>query len=823
MAASADIYNSAQSHPATELRIVLIGGRYNDLLRGKSSAGNFILGQNVFNTSRRTAQSEARQQEVFSRRVTVVDTPGWRWFWPGEKTPKLDQIEIQNSVHLCPPGPHVFLLVIPVDSHLSQDVKSSLKQHLELFNADGFSHTIVLFTAVAPCSDEEIESIIRTNPVLQWILQQCGDRKHFLNLSNREDRDQVKKLLEKIETLITNNGFRHCSVDRSQGETLRKEMRDLTERASKRFDQVQKQRKKLKLQIEDGKVPPDHLKIVMIGGSFGGKSSTRNHILEKCLMLNVDKKGYRRTTHSEISHGVVEGRWLTVVDSPGWFYVNILQETSEMDKLEIENSVNLCPPGPHAVLLVVPVMINADESYLRSVQEHMSLFREEIWKHTLVLFTYGDWLGVKTVEERIESDEGLQWIVNKCENRYHVLNNKDHSDKTQVKELLEKIEEMWAGNEDPYYEVELDQEAELETKRETGDKMARRLKTINERKTRVLNELIGGERSTVTDIRIILVGQKCSGKSTAANMILFKKCFNLTFETACLKKNFSDQERITCVKHEGNFDGVKVSVVETPGWFSDPTPPDWIKDEVLHSVSMCSPGPHVFLLLVPILRSFTEKDLKALLEIMKPLTERVWRHCMVVFSYGDWINDVPVENYIVREGKELQELLEKCGNRYHVLKNFNSDYSVQVEELFQKIVNMVTQNKECFSVEDKKEKFLSFLRPPKQQILTEQEWKRREQELIEQMMKALEKEPEEPTEPRVRKAWSKDDDNIPDMSGDVASEYGSISEKQRRRGHDQVAEWLNNKVRESEISSGISSICSSITYMENFDESSEIH
>uniref|UniRef100_A0A3B3UQA1 AIG1-type G domain-containing protein n=1 Tax=Poecilia latipinna TaxID=48699 RepID=A0A3B3UQA1_9TELE len=209
----------AQSNHPTELRIVLIGGREsNGGLKGKSSAGNFILGQNVFNTSRRTAQSEARQQEVFSRRVTVVDTPGWCWVYPREDTPKLDQIEIQNSVHLCPPGPHVFLLVIPVSLYLPELVKASLKQHLELLNADVF----------------------------------------------------------------------------------------------------------------------------------------------------------------------------------------------------------------------------------------------KIWKHTLVLFTYGDWLGVKTVEERIESDEGLQWIVNKCENRYHVLNNKDHSDKTQVKELLEKIEEMWAGNEDPYYEVELD-------------------------------------------------------------------------------------------------------------------------------------------------------------------------------------------------------------------------------------------------------------------------------------------------------------------------------------------------------------------------------
>uniref|UniRef100_A0A3Q3FNP3 AIG1-type G domain-containing protein n=1 Tax=Kryptolebias marmoratus TaxID=37003 RepID=A0A3Q3FNP3_KRYMA len=194
-----------------------------------------------------------------------------------------------------------------------------------------------------------------------------------------------------------------------------------------------------------------------------GKSSAGNTILRTNLF---DFKGSsRRTTHCEISHSMVENRRLTVVDSPGWFYMHTLQETNEMDKLELENSMYLCPSGPHAVLLVIHLTTAIQPVYLRAVQEHMSLFTEEIWKHTIALVTRGDWLGLKTVDERIESEEGMQWIVNKCGNRYHVLNNMDHSDKAQVKDLLENIEEIWAENEKSYYEVNLSRTTEIETKK----------------------------------------------------------------------------------------------------------------------------------------------------------------------------------------------------------------------------------------------------------------------------------------------------------------------------------------------------------------------
>lgn len=245
-----------KNHPA-DLRIVLIGGKefygLNELPGGRSSAGNIILGQSVFDVSRRTAQSEARQQEVLSRHVTVVDTPGWWWWYPREDTSKLDQIEIQKSVHLCPPGPHAFLLVIPVKLHLNNEHKPSLKEHLELFSPDVFSHTIVTLTAVGPCSDEKIQSNIKKSTTLKWILQECGNRKHVLNISNREDKAQVQMLFEKIDAMITANRGSHYSVDGAHGNTLREETKVWTERASQRFDQMQKQRMKLRALI-DGKL-----------------------------------------------------------------------------------------------------------------------------------------------------------------------------------------------------------------------------------------------------------------------------------------------------------------------------------------------------------------------------------------------------------------------------------------------------------------------------------------------------------------------------------------------------------------------------------------
>ncbi|KAI9523354.1 hypothetical protein NQZ68_028378 [Dissostichus eleginoides] len=469
-----------------ELRIVLLGGR---VLTSdpsfKSTAGNIILGKSVFETNRRTAQSVVRQREVHGRRVTVVDTPGWWCHYPRENTPELDQIEIKNSVHLCPPGPHIFLLVIPLEEEFSDIFKESLEEHMQLFNKGVFDQTIVLFTVDDPCKTS-LEYDIPFWPALQMILQQCGNRKHVLDISNHQDRTQVTTLFQKIEAMVAQNAAGHYSIDAADGSALREKMEAIVERTSKRFAEVQAKRRKLKALIEGGKTPPTHLRLVMVGAQWSAKSSAGNTILKKYAFPVTHT---RTTVYCEINHSVVADRQLTVVDSPGWLYNGTLQELSEMNKLEIENSMHLCTSGPHAVLLVVGLASAFNATYQKAVQEHMSLFTDEVWKHTIVLFTRGDWLRVKPVEERIESEKGLQWLVEKCGNMYHVLDNTNHSDETQVTELLEKIEEMWAGNKDGHFEVNLGRAEQMEARKEVADKRAKRIRQTAQRQARILEEL----------------------------------------------------------------------------------------------------------------------------------------------------------------------------------------------------------------------------------------------------------------------------------------------------------------------------------------------
>ena len=222
------------------------------------------------------------------------------------------------------------------------------------------------------------------------------------------------------------------------------------------------------------------MRIVLLGSRGNGKSSSGNTILGR---EEFDTSG--ETAECVKREGETAGRHITVVEAPGWFETFPVVNTPERDKQEIVLSVSLCPPGPHAVLLVIKVIKSFTETHRRAVQEHLELLGERVWSHTIVLFTYGDWLGNTTIEQHIEREgKALQWVVEKCGNRYHVVENKK-SDGGQVTELLEKIEEMVAGNRGHHFDFDAKILKELMMRKKEDERRAeeRKMKVQKHRET----------------------------------------------------------------------------------------------------------------------------------------------------------------------------------------------------------------------------------------------------------------------------------------------------------------------------------------------------
>ncbi|XP_076157266.1 uncharacterized protein LOC143140340 isoform X2 [Alosa pseudoharengus] len=651
----------------SDMKIVLLGGR----LMGKSSSGNTILGREEFSTSGRTAECVKREGETAGRRITSVEAPGWWSNYTVEETPERDKGEIVLSVSLCPPGPHALLLIIRVDTPFTETNRRAVQQHMDLLGESVWSHTIVLFTRGDWLGDTAIEQHIESGgEARQWVVEKCGNRYHVVD-NKKSDGGQVTELLVKIEEMVAGNRGHQFDFDSNICKKLQEKKNEAERRAEERKMKVQKQRQTLRSSA--GGVPHlSDMNIVLLGGRRQGKSSSGNSILGR---EEFGTSG--RTAECVKREGETAGRHITVVEAPGWSNYTV-EETPERDKGEIVLSVSLCPPGPHALLLIINVSDSFTETHRRAVQQHMELLGERVWSHTIVLFTRGDWLGDTTIEQHIESGgEALQWVVEKCGNRYHVVDNKK-SDGGQVTELLVKIEEMVAGNRGHQFDFDSNICKKLQEKKKEAERRAEERKMKVQKQRQTLRSSAGGVPH-LSDMKIVLLGDRVAGKSSSGNTILGREEFGTSGRTA------------ECVKREGETAGRRITVVEAPGWWSNYTveeTPERDKGEIVLSVSLCPPGPHALLLIINVSDSFTETHRRAVQQHMELLGERVWSHTIVLFTCGDCLGDTSIEQHIESGGEALQWVVEKCGNRYHVVDNEKRDGD-QVTELLVKIEEMV--------------------------------------------------------------------------------------------------------------------------------------
>ncbi|XP_054483531.1 LOW QUALITY PROTEIN: GTPase IMAP family member 9-like [Anoplopoma fimbria] len=204
----------------------------------------------------------------------------------------------------------------------------------------------------------------------------------------------------------------------------------------------------------------EEFRIFMVGKTGVGKSATGNSILGK----QIFETKFSPTSLTKVckkAFGEVDGQKVSVIDSPGLFDTRTNEsKTCE----EIVRCMYYAAPGPHVFLIIITLGRYTEEE-MKTVLKIQELFGEGADRYSMVLFTHGDLLKGKPIEEFLNESEDLMELVAKCYGHYHVFNNKE-KDQSEVRELLYKIRYILAENGGSHYTTEMFQKAEEAVEKE---------------------------------------------------------------------------------------------------------------------------------------------------------------------------------------------------------------------------------------------------------------------------------------------------------------------------------------------------------------------
>lgn len=144
-----------------------------------------------------------------------------------------------------------------------------------------------------------------------------------------------------------------------------------------------------------------------------------------------------------------------------------------------------------------------------------------------------------------------------------------------------------------------------------------------------------------------------------------------------------------CDKARGTVDGRKVAVIDTPGMYDTNYKEAEVIRKLKECISLSAPGPHVFLIVINLIK-FTMEEQKTVELLQMVFGDKAIDYTMVLFTNGDRLGNTKIEDFFGKS-HQLSLLITKCNRRYHVFNNTVPNHS-QASELLGKIVGMVSAN-----------------------------------------------------------------------------------------------------------------------------------